>query len=72
MVVSEMRKQDLPYTSIQCHDKWRYLKSKYAAKKDSMSDRQSGSDQMDFKCFELMDDFFYFLHKKSDQLQRRI
>ncbi|CAH1382913.1 unnamed protein product [Tenebrio molitor] len=57
MVAGEMEKQNLPYTSTQCHDKWRYLKSQYAAKKDNMSDRQFGSDRMDFKYFELMDEF---------------
>jgi hypothetical protein len=57
MVAGEMEKQNLPYTSTQCHNKWRYLKSKYAAKKDNMSARPSGSDRMDFKYFELMDAF---------------
>ncbi|KXZ75835.1 hypothetical protein TcasGA2_TC031878 [Tribolium castaneum] len=64
-LASKMKEMGFMYTSVQCNDKWRYLKSRYATKKDNMGNRGSGEDRMDFEYFESMDDFLGKKHSIS-------
>ncbi|KAJ3628566.1 hypothetical protein MTP99_015865 [Tenebrio molitor] len=48
---------DYKMTATQCNDKWRYLKAKYAQKKDNLGDKGTGESPMDFQYFQLLDNF---------------
>ena len=56
-VAKALKQIGFDFTGTQCNDKWRYLKSKYATKKDNMSKKASGSQRFDFDFFEEMDNF---------------
>lgn len=56
-VAIKMKEMGFDYSSTQCNDKWKYLKGKYAAKKDNMSVKGSGEERMDFEYYNAMDSF---------------
>jgi alpha-acetolactate decarboxylase len=56
-LAKDMKTQKFFYSSVQCRDKFKYLKMRYVKKKDNMK-RETGTENFKFDYFDEMDEIF--------------